>query len=177
MKNLFLAFALLISTVCVAQDFTQIVVNVRDNARLQFNGSAVKMKAVVIDFSPVTQTTKEFCIKLSIQMYENIGGSYGQPIISVINADATLSAEEKADLLERYADKIIFYSTANRWVNVSGDNVHLTTPGAIPEIQYWQTFKLNQVAGMGSISTQGALDAQYLTIRAIILKLNSRKNF
>ena len=160
-----------------AQDQAPIVVNVRDNAKLQFNGANVKMKATVLLFEPVTSSTKDFVIRLSITMFENSAGSYGQPIADLINADATLSPEEKEDLLNRYADKIITYTTSGKYVDVSGNAVTQSTPGAITELQYWQTFKLNQVAGMGSISTQGAMDAQYLTIRAIVLKLNQRKNF
>lgn len=179
MKKITLIFLFVMSFMsCWSQlDQTPIVVNVRDNAKLQYNGAVVKMKATVLSFEPVTFTTKDFRIVLSITMFENNGGSYGAVITDLVRADGTLSPEEKADLLERYADKIITYTTNNKYVDMNGDPLSQGAPGAIPELQYWQTFKLNQVAGMGSVSTQGALDAEYLTIRAIVLKLNQRKNF
>lgn len=164
----------------VAQDQTAIVVNVRDNAKLQWGGSAVKMKATVIGYSPVVNTTKDFTITVSIQLYENNAGSYGSSILSLITSDQTLSPEEKEELLNRYADKTITYTTAGRYVDnlTNGNLVSSSTPGAIPELAYWQNFKLNNAnLGMTSQSTQGALDAEYKIVTAIINKLNSRKNF
>lgn len=177
MKTLIVILTLVSLTAFGQADQTLIIVNTRDNAKLQFNGNPVKTKAIVYSFKPVSNSTKDFEIVLVIQMYSSVSGSYGSLITSLISADGTLSQEEKDDLLIRYQDKVITYSTANRFTDVSGNIVLSTTPGAIPEIQYWQTFKLNQIAGMGSASTQGALDAEYLTIKAIVNKMDSRKNF
>lgn len=178
MKKLILLFALIASFEAIAQDQTPIVVNVRDNAKLQFNGAAVKMKATVVSYIPVNETSKNFTITVAVQLYENNAGAYGSLITSVIAADGTLSEEEKTELLQRYADKTITYSTTGKYTDVNGNLVSSSTPGAIPEIQYWQSFKLNHASlNMTSASTQGALDAEYKIIQAIVAKLNTRKNF
>lgn len=176
MKKL-LMLLLLLPLLSTAQDQSEIVVNIRDNARLQFNGAAVKQKAAVVSYTPVSGGGKDFTIVLRIKMYESNGGNYGSLITELIQADATLSEEEKQDLVIRYADKIIEYSTAGRYVDASGNLVSPLAGGAIPELQYWQAYKLNQVPTMLSLATQGALDATYKTIQAIIAKMNARKNF
>lgn len=166
------------STCVCAQDQTAIVINVRDHAKLEYNGAKVKMKATVVNYAPVNETTKDFVIVLSIQLYENVAGSYGALVTALIAADQNLSDEEKAESLQRYADRTITYTTRGKFVDNNGNSVTQSTPGAITEIAYWQAFKLNNVAlGMTSASTQGALDAEYKIIAAIVAKLNSRKNF
>lgn len=177
MKKLIL-FLLLLPLLSTAQpDQSDIVVNVRDNARLQYNGSAVKQKAVVIGYTPVSRGSKDFIITVSIRMYENVAGSYGSLVTDLIYADGALSEEEKSDLLTRYADKTIQYTTANKFVDPSGNLVASDFPGAVPELQYWQAYMLNQVPTMSSLATQGALDATYKTVKAIVAKMNTRKNF
>jgi hypothetical protein len=176
MKYITLLF-LFISSIAFAQDQTPIVINIRDSPKLQFNGAFVKQKATVLDYRPVINSTKDFYISVQIKYYENNAGAYGAEIIATIRNDGTLTAEEKAQLYHIYGDKIIDYQTTNKWVDVSGNVVAQGTPGAITELAYWQGFKLNQVAGMGTLSTQGAVDAQYLIITAIINKLNARKNW
>ena len=95
----------------------------------------------------------------------------------MITSDNNLSSEEKADLLVRYGDREIQYNTVGKFVDSNGNPVDATAPGAIPELQYWQSFKLNNAAlGMTSASTQGALDAVYKIIIAIVNKLDNRKN-
>jgi hypothetical protein len=161
----------------IAQDLTPITVNIRDNARLQWGGAVVKMKAVVLQFRPVSEQSKDFVLHLSIQMYENNAGAYGSKITDLISADVTLTADEKTDLLDRYRDREVIYSTAGKYVDATGERVASDAPGAIPEIQYWQTFKMNNAAlGMTSASTQGALDGIYKIAIAIVNKLNARKN-
>lgn len=177
MKNLILSFFVLASMCVYAQpDNAPIVVNVRDNPKLQFNGAAVKVKAV-IDYFHIDRT-KDFQIGLTLEFYVNNSGAYGPLVVSVIAADTVnLTADERAGLIATYGNRQIVYSTAGKYVNAAGDIVTAGAPGAIPELQYWQTFKLNQVAGMGTLSTQGAMDAQYLILKAIINKLNSRKQW
>lgn len=178
MKKIFLIFTLLLSVELSAQDNTAIVVNIRDNAKLEYGGAAVKMKAVVLDYSPIYFGSKEFQVRVSIQMYQGVAGAYGGKITTLILADQTLSEEEKIDLLDRFRDRDITYTSANKWVDASGNSVLSTAPGAITELAYWQSFKLNHASlGMTSASTQGALDAEYKIIQAIVAKLNQRKNF
>lgn len=176
MKNTIIILLLALSLQLSAQDTTPITVNIRDNAKLQFGGSAVKMKAVVLQFR--TEATKEFIMHLSIQMYANNAGAYGGKITDLISADETLSAEEKKELLDRFRDREVIYTTQGKWVNANGDPVASDAVGARSELEYWQSFKMNNVAlGMTSASTQGALDAIYKIQIAIITKLNLRKNF
>lgn len=158
-------------------DLTSISVDIRNNAKLQYNGAAVKQRAVVIEWSPVYQGSKEFIIRLLISMYENISNAYGSRILDLILTDVTLSNEEKTDLLERYRDRNIFYTTQDKWVDASGNIVPQGTAGAQTELTYWQTFKLNNAAfNLTSASTQGALDAEYKIIAAIVNRLDTRKN-
>jgi hypothetical protein len=176
MKNTIIILLLALSLQLSAQDTTPITVNIRDNAKLQFGGQAVKMKAVVLQFR--TEQSKDFVLHLYIQMYANNAGAYGGKITDLITADGTLSAEEKSDLLERYRDREVIYTTAGKYVDSNGEHVASDAPGAQSELAYWQAFKLNNAAlGMTSASTQGALDAIYKIQIAIITKLNSRKNF
>ena len=177
MKKIITLLLFFISLQLSAQDLTPITVNIRDNARLQYNGAAVKMKAVVLQFRPVTESSKDFVLHLSIQMYENNAGAYGSKITELIRNDNTLSDEEKIELTERYRDREVIYSTAGKYVDANGNPVASDAVGAMPELLYWQNFKMNNLAlGMTSASTQGAMDAIYKIINAIVTKLNIRKN-
>ena len=153
----------------------QIVVDIRDNAQLQFKSALVKMRGTVNSFTFNPQG--EFSIDVTIKYYENNAGAYGPYIQTTITGDNTLTADERSALQTIYADRVFHYSTVGQWVNASGDVVPIGTPGATTEIAYWQAFKLNQVAGVVSISATGALQATYLTITAIVNKMNARKNW
>lgn len=177
MKTIIFLSLILLSITSFAQDTSPIVVNLRDNGALQYNGAYVKMKCIVTDYRPVINAGKDFYIAVKIQYYENVSGAYGTYIPTLIQNNATLTAEEKAILLQVYGDKDFNWQTTNKWVDASGNIVPQGTAGAISELQYWQQFKLNQVAGMGTLSTQGAVDAQYLIIQAIVNKMNQRKNW
>lgn len=179
MKKIFFLLLFMIPFIGMTQglDLTQISVDLRDNSRLQFNGNPVKMRAIINDFKPIVSGQKDFFICLTIQYYESVAGAYGNPIVQTIAADGTLSSDEKTELLAIYGDRRIEYSTSGKWVDVSGNIVTSSTPGAIQEIQYWQGFKLNQVTGIGTLANQGALDSEYLTIKQIVNKMNSRKNW
>lgn len=168
---------LFLASFCGAQDITPVTVNLRDNSRLQFNGQPVKMKAVVNDYAPIVNKGKEFFLSVTIVYYESVAGSYGNPIIQTINSDGTLTADEKTELGYIYGDRIVEYSTANQYVDASGNVVPRGTVGATTELAYWQTFKLNQVAGVGTVANTGAVDSQYLVLTAIINKLNLRKKW
>lgn len=178
MKKIILGTLLFISLASFAQDQSPIVINVRDNARLAFNGVAVKQKATVINYSPVVNTTKDFLITVVITYYVNNGGAYGSSVLSAIAADNNLSVEEKESLTTQFQDRLFTYTTSGRHTDINGNLVSTSTPSAIPEIQYWQSFKLNNASlGMTSASTQGALDAEYKIVAAIVTKMDSRKNF
>lgn len=177
MKILIFFFLAFILVEASGQDITPIVINLRDNSRLQFNGNPVKMKATVLSFSPLINTTKDITISVSIQYFESTAGAYAAYIPTTIAADGTLTADEKTALLQIYGDRVINYSTAGQWVDASGNVVPIGTGGATTELAYWQSFKLNQVAGVGTAASTGALEAMYLTITAMVNKLNTRKKW
>lgn len=177
MKNLLLAFALILSVQAFAQDSLAIVVNLSDNAKLQYGGSNVKMKATVLDYRPLINATKDFYIKVRVTYYINNAGAYGATVLSTIFADGTLSDDQKQSLSAIYSDQIIDWQTTDKYVNASGDIVPKGTSGSQREIFYWQAFKLNQVSGMGTLAGQSAIGAEYLIINAIVTKLNSRKKW
>ena len=154
---------------------TWAVVNLSDNLRLQFNGNPVKQKAVVSSFT--IYNTKEWQLEVMVQSYESVAGAYGNYILATIAADGTLTTAQKDVLSLTYSDKYIRYGTAGHWVDVNGNIVASGTPLAITELAYWQQFKLNQIAGTGTLSTQGALDEMYLIVAALINKLNTNKNW
>jgi hypothetical protein len=185
MKILFIILSIFSSLCVIAQDVSPIVVNLSDNAKLQWNGSNVKMKATVLDYRPVINGTKEFYILVKVSFYENLTGSYGSKITDLINADGTLSNDQKISLLSIYSDRIVDHQTTGLCADATSGNIVpclqndgiTPTVNAVSEETYWQTFKLNQVSGVTSISTQGAMDAEYKIIQAIVTKMNSRKNW
>jgi hypothetical protein len=178
MKTL-IAFFLFLSVASFGQpDNSPIIVEVRNSAKLQWNGAAVKQKIRVLDVAFIRNGQKEFYFHGYLERYENNGGAYGSKITDLISADSTLSAEEKADLLNVYGDKEIAYTTNGKYSDANGNLVSSDTPGAIPDLQYWQSIKMNNAAlGMTSASTQGALDGIYKIIDAIVDRMNARKNF
>src|SRR6187402_3449768 len=142
MKKLLLISLVLVALISKGQDQTQIIVNLSDNAKLQYNGVAVKMKAVVVDYSPVVYGTKDFRISVTIKYYINNAGAYGGLVTADIEADQTLSASQKEYLLDVYKDRSFSYNTMGNYVNAQGDVVPFGTVGSVPEYQYWQSFKL-----------------------------------
>lgn len=166
---------LLISFCASAQNSVWQTVNLSDNSKLQFNGNPVKRKMVISGFH--LTTTKDWRLEMLIQYYESVGGAYGNYIPTTIANDGVLTQAQKDELVGIYGDRYIQYSTEGHWVDVSGNLVSAGTPGAITELSYWQQFKLNQIAGTGTLSTQGALDEIYLIVTALINKLNSNKNW
>lgn len=190
MKKIITLFLLAISLTGLSQDSSPISVNLSDNPKLQWNGSAVKQKAIVMDYRPLINGTKEFYIRVRVQLYENLSGAYGSKIQDLLTADQalqtpTLSSDQYSQLSTIYADRIIEHQTTGLCADATSGNIVscfqqdgvTPTPNAVSEEAYWQAFKLNQVSGVTSISTQGALDAEYKIIIAIITKMNSRKNW
>ncbi len=161
----------------MALDNSLIVVNLRDNSRLSYNGGTVKMKGTVLEFSPINDSgQKEISIRLSITYYISNAGAYGATVLSTILADNTLSVEEKENLLNTFDDRTITYYTGGNMVDASGNIVPPSTNGAIPEKEYWQNFQLNQVAGVTGM-TMSAMGAVYAIITAFVNKLNQRKKW
>jgi hypothetical protein len=97
----------------------------------------------------------------------------------------TLSADQYSQLVTIYADKIVEHQTTGLCADATSGNIVpcfqadgvTPTVNAVTEAAYWQAFKLNQVSGITSLSTQGAMDAEYKIIQAIIAKMNTRKNW
>ena len=177
--KLTLVFFLFVSIGLYAQtDLTPIVINIRNSAKLQWNGVAVKQKIRVLNVAFVRDGQKEFYFNVHLERYENNGGAYGSKITDLISVDTLLSIEERADLLTVYGDKEIQYTTNGKFTDANGNLVANDVVGAIPELQYWQAFKMNNVAlNMTSASTQGGLDGIYKIIVAIVNRMDGRKNF
>jgi hypothetical protein len=168
-----------------AQDTSPIQVDLPDNPRLQWSGSAVKQRAIVLHWQPLINGTKEFYIKVRIQYWSNNSGAYGSLITSLIQADGTLSSDQQSQLLQQYGDKFFEHQSTSVCTDASGniqpctfqaDGVTLSV-GLMYESAYWQQFKLNQVSGVTSISTQGAFDAEFKIITAVVNKMSTRKNW
>jgi len=185
MKNIILFFLLLLAINSIAQDVSPIVVDLPDNPRLQWGGLAVKQRAVVLAWQPVINGSKEFYIKVKIQNWSVNAGTYGSLITSLIQADGTLSSDQQSRLLIQYGDWFFEHQSTSVWCdNTTGaittqfqqDGI-TPTVNAVPEAAYWQQFKLNQVSGMGSITTQGAFDSEYKIIKAVIAQMTTRKNW
>lgn len=178
MKRLILLLSLLPTLCCAQLDLTQIVVNVSDNPLLQYNGAAVKQKATVLNYQPLLGTLKDFSITVGISCYINNAGAYGSTVISDIAAklqSATITADQAAQLYLMYQDRQVTYTTAGQCSDSNGNIEACSVNGAIPEIQYWQTFTLTQV-GVSSLALSAA-QAQYKIITAIVNKLDSRKKW
>jgi len=159
----------------MALDNSPNVINLSDNASLQYLGANVKMKATVLDFS--INVAKDFYLTVTISFYVNNAGSYGAKVTDDIIANATLSADQQAQLLNIYQDRTISYTTSGKYTDASGNITTSDQVGAIPELQYWQGFFVNQIPGFGTAGTTGALQLTYLIIAAIINKLNTRKKW
>jgi hypothetical protein len=183
-KIIFLLFAV-ISISATAQDVTPIQVDLPDNPRLQWSGAAVKQRAIVLVWQPMINGNKEFYIKVKIQNWSNSSGVYGSLITSLIQADGTLSADQQSRLLIQYGDWIFEHQSTGVYCdNTTGAIVSqfqadgvTPTVNAVPESAYWQQFKLNQVSGMNSLTTQGAFDAEYKIIKAVVAQMSTRKNW
>lgn len=184
MKKILFAL-LIISSYANAQDTTPIQVDLPDNPRLQWGGVAVKQRAVVMDWRPVVNSSKEFYIKIKIQNWSVSGGTYGSLITSLVQADNTLSSDQQTRLLIQYGDWYFEHQSTGIWCdNTTGaittqfqqDGV-TPTVNAVTEAAYWQQFKLNQVSGMTSLTTQGAFDSEYKIIKAVIAQMTTRKNW
>lgn len=185
MKKLILISFLLLAITSIAQDITPISVDLPDNPRLQWNGFAVKQRAVVISWQPVINGAKEFYIKIKIQNWSSSVGTYGSLITSLIQADGTVSPDQQTRLLIQYGDWFFEHQSTGVFCdNTSGlivpqfqqDGI-TPTVNAVSEAAYWQQFKLNQVTGMTSITTQGAFDSEYKIQKAVVVQMTVRKNW
>jgi hypothetical protein len=165
-------------------------INLSDNAKLQWNGANVKQKAIICSFYYPLNASADFYIKVRVQFYENISGAYGSKILDLINADQalqspTLSGDQASALMTAYADRLVEYQTTGKCADTTTGNIvpclqsdGLTpTVNALAESAYWQTFFLNQVSGVTSISTQKAMNAIEKIEAAIVAKMNTRKNW
>lgn len=172
-----LIFLLLFPLSLLAQvDIAPIVVNIADNPSLQYNGAAVKQKATVIYFSNLNGPNKDMLITAQIVFYVNNAGAYGATVLSDIAGNVNLSASQSSSLNQIYANRTFTYSVAGNCTDVSGNIVACSTGGAIPELQYWQGFKINQIPGYTS-PTMSALQFDYLVIAAFLNALNNRKSW
>lgn len=185
--NRLILFLLLASTIVRAQDVSPIVVDLPNSPKLQWNGSAVKQRGTVLHWQPVINGTKDFYIKIRIQYWSNNAGAYGSPITSLILADTSITnySDVLAQTLDQYKDRYVEHQSSGVYCdNITGRTVSqfqqdgiTPTVNAVTEAAYWQQFKLNQVSGVTSIATQGAFDSEYKIIKAIVVKMSSRKNW
>lgn len=176
MKTILSILILLCSFCVIAQDQTPIVVNLSDNAVLQYSGAFVKQKCVVLDYRPIINGTKDFYIKVRVSYYQNNSGAYGGKITDLIQANGVWSQDQKNLAAASYQDWVFEYQSTGKLVDpATGNIVDSSFPGNIPEYQYWQTFTLIQ-AGVPSASG-GAMAAIYTIIGAKVAKLNTRKSW
>src|SRR6478736_450363 len=161
----------------MAQDSSQIIINLADSLVVSYANALVKQKALILEYQPIINSAKDFRIKLRVSYYVNNAGAYGGRVLDVIQTNQTWSDDQKRLASASYQDWIFEYQSTGKYVDVNGDVVPQDTIGAIPEMEYWQSFKLNQVTGIaGTTALQGAIDAEYKIIAAIIAKLNTRKS-
>lgn len=73
----------------------------------------------------------------------------GQPLRSVIEADETLSAQQKQAALVRYADQIVSRQTLGAFVDQTGQVVAADSEGAISQRDYFQAITLGDLKKMG----------------------------
>lgn len=159
----------------MAADNTLITVNLRDDPKLKYGTTAIKRKAFVQSWA--TEMDKEIRIKLTMKYYASNAGAYGADAETSINADGSLTAEEKAYQKETFKDREFNYTTRGRWVDVSGNPVAEGTLNAITELQYWQSFKLDDVTTPVNIPDMnfGAFAAVYAIASAMIARLDTLK--
>lgn len=176
MKKMKSILTLIFSFVALAASAQVVVVDLRDNDRLQWSGEAVKQRGTIHMFT--FSREGDFTVGVTIAYYVNNGGAYGSKITDVIAGDSELNADQKNDLLSKFADRYFEHSTAGKFVNpANGDIVAQGTPGAVTELSYWQGFNLNQVPGVGTVANTKAMNAMYFTVIAIVNRMNLRKNW
>lgn len=73
----------------------------------------------------------------------------GQPLRSVIDADETLSAQQKQAALVRYADQIVSRQTLGAFVDKFGQVVAADSEGAISQRDFFQAITLGDLKKMG----------------------------
>lgn len=73
----------------------------------------------------------------------------GQPLRSVIEADETLSAQQKQAALMRYADQIVSRQTGGAFVDQTGQVVAADSEDAIAQRDYFQAITLGDLKKMG----------------------------
>lgn len=156
----------------MAADNTLISVDLSDDPRLRYNGTAIKRRAFITLWA--TEIDKEIRINLTLKFYANNGGAYGADAETSINADNGLTAEQKAYQRQTFADRAIIYSTRGRWVLADGTPVSEGTPNAITELEYWQGFRLDDVPNITDMNFK-ALDAVYETARAMVQRMDVLK--
>ncbi len=73
----------------------------------------------------------------------------GKPLLEVIAADESLSAEQKQVIGQRYADQVVTRQTAGAFVNAQGQVVDADTPDAISQRDYFQAITLGDLKKLG----------------------------
>lgn len=73
----------------------------------------------------------------------------GQPLRSVIDADETLSQQQKQAALMRYADQIVSRQTLGAFVDQTGQVVAADSEGAISQRDFFQAITLGDLKKMG----------------------------
>lgn len=156
----------------MAADSTRLVVNISDDPRLRYNSTIIKRKVEVRSWGP--EIDREITIRMIIKFYANSAGAYGSDAVTAINADATLTAEQKDWQRQTFADREVNYSTRGRWVLADGTPVAEGTSNAITELEYWQRFTLDNVNAITDMN-YGAFAAVYAIATAMIQRLDTLK--
>lgn len=156
----------------MAANNTLITVDLSDDPKLRYGTTIIKRRALVQQWG--TESDREIRMKLLIRLYANNAGAYGVEAIAGIDADATITADQKARQREIFKDQEINYTTRGRWVLANGTPVAEGTANAITELEYWQTFTLDQVQAITDMNF-GAFAAVYAIATAMIQRLDSLK--
>lgn len=156
----------------MAADNTLITVDLSDDPKLRYGTTIIKRRALVQAWG--TEADREIRIKLLVRLFANSAGAYGADAITGINADASITADQKARQREIFKDQEVSYTTRGRWVLANGTPVAEGTANAITELEYWQGFTLDQVTAITDMNF-GAFSAVYAIATAMVQRLDTLK--
>lgn len=96
---------------------------------------------------------ENFVITADLEMIQQIRiiklNKDGTPLLDKIQADPSLTAQRKQDLMQSFGDKLISKETKDAFVNAMGQVVPAETPGAFPQSQFFQQITLGMLKAQG----------------------------
>lgn len=112
---------------------------------------------VITDFPRVGQH-ENFVITHDLNMVQQVrvitlDKATGQPLVDVLTADESLTADQKQAALQRYADQIVSRKTDGAFVDATGQVVEPGTVGAISQRDFFQAITIGSLKKMGMTIT------------------------